>query len=69
MEELKHFYVITGSDTEKYVLDLIQKANATVFIDCGEFVNETGEILNKYYITERDRKKVGNYLRATKYSK
>ena len=73
MNDIKHFYVIAGSDNEKYVLDLVGKAGAKVSVELGEiwgyFVRETGEILNKYYITERDRRKVGDYLRATKYAK
>jgi len=73
MGDIKHFYVIAGSDVEKYILDLIQKAKAKVFLGVGPgfgyFVKETGELVHKYYITERDRKKVGDYLRATKFSK
>ena len=73
MDELKHFYVIAGSENERYVLDLVRKAGATVSLEIGKvwgyYVEETGEILHKYYITERDRRKVGDYLRATKYAK
>ena len=73
MDELKHFYVIAGSENERYTLDLIRKAGATVSLEIGKvwayYVKETGEILHKYYITECDRRKVGDYLRATKYAK
>ena len=74
MNNERHFYVVANSDTEKYILDLIRKAGVTnISVELGSifgyFCSDTGEILNKYFISEDDRKKVGDYLRATKYSK
>ena len=73
MNDERYFYVIAGSDVEKHVIDLMSKAGIKCSVELGElfgyFDAETGEVINKYTISESDRKKVGDYIRKTRSSK
>ena len=73
MNDERHFYVIAGSNTERYALELMSKAGITYSVELGEFFGyfreKTGEVVNRYTITESDCKKVANYIRKTRSSK
>ena len=73
MNDERYFYVVVGSDIEKHMLDLISKVGVKCSVELGElfgyFGAETGEVVNRYIISESDRKKVGDYIRKTRSSK
>ena len=73
MNDERDFYVVAGSDVEKHALDFMSKAGIKYSVELGElfgyFSARTGEVVNKYIITENDRKKVGDYIRKTQSSK